>query len=230
MHFPVYSTDPTLTFKIGGSAHKSYMAAGCDSLPSIVTQWQNNACRGPLIAGRVEVPMRALEETLVNALDMIGYRTEYLGLYNDEKLWVRPQLNDSAAASSGGDVSTGPVPLSRAAAAQEKREAPSRHNADTMGDPQADFDDNGDPVPLDLPLRGLDAAGAPEPEPAASGGNDVTPATGKAPPSAARKPGSLQRASSRASAPRSAASSVVDAAAVDVNARSQAALRKAATA
>jgi hypothetical protein len=118
-HFPVYATDPTLTFKIGGNAHKNYVAAGCDKVPSIVTQWQNNACRSPLIAGRVEVPLRALEEALVNALDTIGYRTEYQGIYNSEPLWVRPPVavNETAIQyeSSGGEADSGgdsnPAPL-----------------------------------------------------------------------------------------------------------------------
>jgi len=70
-----------------------------------VTQWENNACRGPLINGRVEVPMRALEEAIVNALDTIGYRTEYRGLYNDARAFVVGD-NSSAGPSSSGDGSS----------------------------------------------------------------------------------------------------------------------------
>lgn len=97
-----YAAPPPPPSQIGGAAHTAYMKAGCDRLPSLVTQWQNNACRGPLIAGRVEVPMRALEEALVNALDTIGYRTEYRGLYNDERAFVveQPQPLEGAGANA----------------------------------------------------------------------------------------------------------------------------------
>ena len=94
--------------QIGGSAHTEYIKAGCDRMPSVVTQWKNNACRGPLIAGRVELPMRALEEALVNALDTIGYRTEYRGIYNKEQAFVvstPSNSGDTANASSTAKAS-----------------------------------------------------------------------------------------------------------------------------
>ena len=49
--------------------------------------------------------MRALEEALVNALDTIGYRTEYRGLYNDARAFVVGS-NSSAAPNSSGDGSS----------------------------------------------------------------------------------------------------------------------------
>lgn len=104
-HFPIYVTDPKLTFKFGSAAHTAYIEAGCDRIPSLVTQWQNNACRGPLIAAKVEVPMRVLEEALVNALDIIGYLTRYEGLFAHQMPYTT--LNDtdgSEDASAEPDV------------------------------------------------------------------------------------------------------------------------------
>jgi hypothetical protein len=84
-HLAVYETDPSQTFR-KGNALKSYLDMNCDEMPSLMTQWKDNACRGPLIGSSVSAPMRPLEEALVNALDMIGYRTVYKGLHQDERM------------------------------------------------------------------------------------------------------------------------------------------------
>ena len=51
-----------------GNALFNYLQKGCESWPSVMTQWKDNMCRGPLIGAQITVPMRPLEENIVNAL------------------------------------------------------------------------------------------------------------------------------------------------------------------
>ena len=47
-------------FKRGNALH-AYLDKKCDTWPSVMTQWKDNACRGPLIGASITVPMRPLE-------------------------------------------------------------------------------------------------------------------------------------------------------------------------
>jgi hypothetical protein len=38
-----------------GNALFAYLKAGCDEWPSVMTQWKDNACRGPLIGAQLQV-------------------------------------------------------------------------------------------------------------------------------------------------------------------------------
>ena len=89
-HFSVYATDPGTMFKKGNALFQ-YLKLDCEAWPSVMTQWKDNACRGPLIGSQVAAPMRQLEEALVNALDMIGYRTVYKGLFAEEKMMTEAE-------------------------------------------------------------------------------------------------------------------------------------------
>ena len=59
-HTPVFHYSTGMFKK--GNALFNYLEKGCEAWPSVMTQWKDNMCRGPLIGAQIVVPMRPLEE------------------------------------------------------------------------------------------------------------------------------------------------------------------------
>ena len=85
-HFGVYVQDMSSNHFRHMNSHTAmdaYLEKNCPTTSSVRANMVSE-CRGLLLTAKnITVPMRRMEQTLIDALDWLGYRTTYKGIFKD---------------------------------------------------------------------------------------------------------------------------------------------------